>query len=394
MPSGGPVPDGGGRGGGGFDNDPTLVVSPLSPFNLGNIPQGIATAFNLSLHNGGSRGTQIEILGVNFSDPQWTSIDTFPFTMGGSGTLRLSVTPTALGPITVTITINNDASPSQVKYVINAVSLDPFAGGIVKVVPGDPNLPVGQMITTKVGTTSTTNVGVENVGSAPFDVTAAAITVGSPIFTLVPSVTLPVTINPGDPPTFFPIVFAPTDVGVVTGNLEFTTDLIAPQDTVEVPLSGLGVPFVPVSILDNGNRVILLGFDGGELKFPQINIFDYQELDSVIEFNGTLWNMPGMEKTIERMEVYYENLGVCTGLTLTLTVLRPSMGPDHYDVVSKTISIGTELADETDRSAYFDLTATGEIMFCTLSRTKATGPCSITAVIPHFADRGDKVENV
>lgn len=390
----GPVPDGGGRGGGGFDNDPTLVVSPPSPFNLGNIPQGVTTSFALTLRNGGSVGTTVTVTGVNFSDPQWTTTDVFPFTFSRTHVLHLTVTPTGLGPLTVTLMINNNADPSQVNYVVNATSLDPFAGGIVKVVPGDPNLPVGQMLTTKVGDTSTTNVGVENVGTAGFNLLTAAITAGGPIYTLLPTVTLPVLINPGDPPVFFPIVFAPDDVGVSLGTLEFTTDLIAPQDTVDVPLSGLGVPFIAVSILDNGNRVILLGFDGGELKFPQINTYDYQDLDSVLDFNGVLWQSPGMEKTIERIEILYENIGVCTGIVVALTVLRPSMGADHYDVVTKTISIGTALADGTDRSAYVDMTASGEIIFLSITRTKATGPCALTAVIPHFADRGEKVGNV
>src|SRR6267142_290289 len=370
MGNAGPVPDGGGRGGGGFDSDPTLTVSPPSPYNLGNVSSAVATSFALTLKNSG-RGS-IQVSGVNFSSGEWSSTDVFPFSYTTTHALNLKLTPAFPGAKTVVITINNDGTITQVKYTINANAVDPATSGIAHVVPLDPTLPVGQMPTTKVDTTGGTSVGVENKGAAPFNITAAAINVGGTWFVLTPAGALPVTKNFGDPPTFFPIAFTPDDLGVFLGNLRFTTNLLAPQNVIDVPLSGLSVPFFAVSILDNVNRVILLAFEGGEIKFIVTNVYDYQDVDSVLEFNGTLWNSPGSEKTIERLQVFYENIGVCEELKFDLTVLRPSMGDDHFDVVTKTIEIGTVLADSSDRSTYVDLTATGEIMFLTITRVKGT----------------------
>jgi len=390
----GPTPDGGGRGGGGFDNDPTLVVSPVSPYNLGNVSSTVPTDFVVTLKNqGGGTGTSITVSGINFSSGEWTCTEALPFTFARIHTLHLRITPVGLGAKTVTLTINNDGSSGAVTYVINAVSLDPFAGGIVHLVSSDPDLPVGQMPTAKTLSTSGTQVGVENVGSAAFDIVAAAITVGGTWFALTPPVVLPITINFGDPPTFFPIVFSPDDIGVFNGTLRFTTDLLAPQLHIDVPLSGLSVPFFAVSVLDNANRVILFAFDGGEIKFIETNNYDYGDRDSFLEFNGTLWSSPGQEKTLERLEIFYENIGV-SSVTAVVTVLRPSQGADHYDVVQGAVTIGTAAADGTDRSAYIDITASGEIMFLSITRLRGTGPCALTAIIPHFADRGEKVENV
>jgi hypothetical protein len=386
-----PVQDGGGRGGGGFGGvDPFLVIQPTSPLNLGNITIAAPTDFVVTLKNGGNGS--ITLFSINFSDPQFSVVSALPLTFATSHALTLRITPVGAGAKTCNLTFNNDGSFSQVHYVVNANAVDPAAQGIPKIVMLDPTLPIGQMPTAKVDNTSTTSIGVKNVGGVAFNVTGATITAGGTFFALTPPVALPVTLNPGDV-VYFPVVFSPNDIGVFTGNLRFTTDLLAPLNQLNVALSGLSVPFFSVSVLDNANRMILFGFDG-ELKFPETNIYNYANGDSVLEFNGALWQGHGQEKTIERLEVLYENIGVCTGLKCELIALRPSVDPDHYDAVSKTISIGTVLADSSDRSAYFDLTASGEILLLRLTRLSNTGPCSLTGVVPHFADRGEKVENV
>lgn len=402
--AGQPNRDGGGGGRGGGGGGPALTLSPRSPFALGNVSSTTPTDF-IVLASGGP----LNITGINFSDPvEWSCTDTFPIAVTTSTQIHLRVTPNGTGPRSVTLTFNNTGDQAQVSYVINATAIDPATQGIIQVTPEDPSLPLGQALTTKSGSTTLFGIGLQNVGAVAFHITNLQITSGAPQF-LFPSGSavgwgvlwglgwgagLPLTLNPGDPPIFIEIEFAPDDVGIFNGNLEITTDLVAPQNKVEVALSGLSIPFIPVSVLSNVNRTILFGFDSGSNKFLEINTFNYAEQDSVLECNGTLWNNPGMEKTIERMEVYYENVGVCTGLSLTLTVLRPSQGPDAFDVVSKTVTIGTAAADGTDRSQYFDLTASGEIIFLTVTRIKNTGPCILTAFIPHFADRGEKVENV
>lgn len=390
MPA--PNPDGGGSGGGSGTLYPTLVISPVSPYNLGAVSSTVPTDFVVTLSNGAGSGS-ITISAINFSDPQWTCTDALPITFSSPYTLHLRLTPTSTGAKTVTITLNNNTSKPQVQYVVNATAIDPATQGIPKIVSGSATLPVGQSPTTKENTTSSFSVGVKNVGSIAFNVTAAVITVGGTWFVLTPTVTLPVTINPGAT-VFFPINFTPNDVGVFNGTLQFTTNLVAPYNTVNVPLAGLSVPFIAVSILDNSSRAVMFSFQGGALKFIDTNVYDYQDDDSVLEFNGSLWNSLGQEKTIERIEVFYENIGVCQQLVCTLTILRPSVGADSFDVVTKTITIGTAAADNTDRSQFVDITGSGELIFLSITRPKAQGPCALTAIVPHFADRGEKVESV
>lgn len=388
----GPNPDGGGKGGGGGTLYPTLVITPASPYNLGGVSSAVPTDFTVTLTNGTGSGS-ITISAINFSDPEWTCTDALPITFSSPFTLHLRLTPTSVGAKTVTITFNNNTSHPQTQYVINATAIDPATQGIPKIVSGSATLPVGQAQITKENTTSAFSVGIKNVGGFAFNVTAAVISVGGTWFVLTPPVTLPVTINPGST-VFFPINFTPNDVGVFNGTLNFTTSLVAPYNSINVPLAGLSVPFIPVSILDNSNRAVMFAFQGGALKFVDTNIYDYQDDDSVLVFNGALWQSFGQEKTIERIEVFYENIGVCQQLVCTLTILRPSITSDSFDVVTKTVSIGTLAADNTDRSQFIDLTGSGELIFLSITRPKAQGPCALTAIVPHFADRGEKVENV
>lgn len=390
-----PVPDGGGRGGGGGGGiEPTLIVQPTTPLNLGNITSAAPTDFALTLKNPGSSAGDVELSSINFSNAEFTCTDTLPLFIGATPiTLHLRITPTSVGAKTCNLTLNNDGSNPQVHYTVNANAIDPTGQGIPTIIMQDPTLPIGQMPTAMANSTSTATLGVRNDGGAAFNITAAVITTGGTWFALSPAVALPVTLNPTDI-VYFPIVFSPDDIGVFAGNLRFTTDLLAPLNTVNVALSGLSVPFFAVSILNNANRVILFGFDGGELKFPETNIYNYANGDSVLEFNGSLWQEFGQEKTIERLEIFYENIGVCTGLKCELIALRPSISADHYDIVTKTITIGTSVADDSDRSAFVDLTASGEILLLRITRLSNTGPCSITGILPHFAARGEKVENV
>lgn len=388
------VPDGGGRGGGGGSLNPTLIISPTSPYGLGGVPSTLPTNFVVTLKNGGGASSgSITISAINFSDPQWTCTDALPITFSSTFTLHLRLTPTSVGAKTVTITFNNSTSKPQVQYVVTATAIDPATQGIPKVISGDPTLPVGQAQTTKANTTSAFSVGIKNVGAFAFNVTGATISVGGTWFVLTPAVGLPVTLNPNDT-VFFPINFTPNDIGVFNGTLHFTTNLVAPYNAFDVPLAGLSVPFIPVSILDNANRAVMFAFQGGALKFIDTNVYDYQDDDSVLVFNGSLWDSLGQEKTIERIEVFYENIGVCQQLVCTLTILRPSIGADSFDVVTKIITIGTVTADNTDRSQFIDLTGSGELIFLSITRPKAQGPCALTAIVPHFADRGEKVENV
>jgi hypothetical protein len=157
-----------------------------------------------------------------------------------------------------------------------------------------------------------------------------------------------------------------------------------------IPVSVMVVFLFSVNVLLNTSSAILLGFLNSTEQFDG-STFN-PAIDSVLIFNGSLWNSPGNEKTLARMEVYYENVGVCTGLKLDISVWRPS--DNAYDTQSKTITIGDVSADLSERSAYFDVNMSGELIVIQLTRLASSGPVSLLGFVPWFSDRGEKVGDV
>jgi hypothetical protein len=107
----------------------------------------------------------------------------------------------------------------------------------------------------------------------------------------------------------------------------------------------------------------------------------------VLIFNGTLWDEPGQEKKLRRIQVYYENYGIFT-LTATVSVWRPSISADFFDQKIVTVSAGSALADLSERTMFFDIQIAGEIILLQLSRAASSGPVSITGALPEFEEGG------
>lgn len=361
-----------------------IVITPPDPYNLGNVPNGATTNFDITLHNTGTQ--PVTVSGGVTTNTDYVNPGPFPQVIpaGGSFVMHSSITPTHLGADNTILAFSADSSNVPLIHVnANSVSV---AGGVITIAPAA--IVFG---TQKIGTHAPTfNLQILNTGTVNFHVTALTVT-GDPSFTITPP-GLPALIPFGGG-IILPVDWFPQLLGLLTGDLEIDTDLAAPQNVVHVSMSGVSVALFAVSILSGALYQFLFGIDDSSNHVLIDGDFNAQ-WDGILEFNGVLWGAVGQEKTMQRLYVLYENVGVCAGLKATVTVLRPTKGADFYDVVEKTVTIGTVLADGKVRSAFWDLQASGEIAFLKITRPGNSGPLSLVGFVPSFDVKGEKVENV
>jgi hypothetical protein len=378
---------------------PYLFVgpNPPQPYDVGNIFGGVAVPFTLQLTNAGNTGNLvITALTSNNADYTFPGL-VLPISIPPFSAVNLpcSVTATVVGADAATFTFTHNGTNSPTTYLVTATA---FAGPgpVVQIVPHINGDSLGVVPNpTKVNTHTNFGVNFQNPGNATYNVTAAVFTGDAAFSEDVPdNPGFPFAVNPGDSIPWF-IDFDPTEIGNLIGNVQFATDAAAPQDLVDVPLSGLSVLLVPVHVLVGDERKPWIGFGGGS-TVPRTVGSDYNNPDvtSLFIFNGTLWDKPGFEKTLRRLEVFYANLGVCE-LRLTVTSYRPTLsGPNKFDSQSVNITIGDATADETERSQFFDVTMAGEILTLRVTRFANSGPCALIGFTPYFEDKGEKVEDV
>lgn len=355
--------------------------------NLGTIPLGVATAFNMTAFNlGDVSGT---ITSITFDDADISYTGTLPKTIlpipPGTAVLACSITPSAVGAVSALMTyvVTHDGTR---KASITATVVDGSTTTGAQAIPHISTDQLGVFPLTEIFDTSLCVTDLKNVGNADFNLTAITLTNDAGGAITIDSMTaLPVTLHPGDIYQSVTLKFTPKVMGPVSGSMTFTTTIGA----VVVPLSAVAVPVLPVAILTGTIFSFLFAYqDGTNEQFVE-NVFD--GVSGFFIFNASVWGSVTQEKTLERLYVIYENVGVCT-LTLTAKILRPQQGPDFYDTVTDTITIGTALADGSLRSDFFDLQATGEIIELTVSRADNGGPCGICGFVPQFDVKGEKVE--
>lgn len=375
-----------------MSNTPYLrVVTPV--VDLGSALVGAPKSFSEILFN--YHGS-VTINSIAASNPDFAiTSPAFPYVIPYippgwvSVILQGTVTPTVVGLNTCTFTITHTGI-GDTTFVVKCTGYS--TGPIVQIDPQIFGQGLGEAQPTKVGTGSNFGMFLTNPGDLPYTVTGAVFT-GSGDFTLNPSSdAFPYTINPGDPHKSFFVDFNPTEVGIISGTVTFATDAPAPQDNVAVKLTGQGILLFPINVLTGIEQGLLFGANNAS-KIMNTD-FNNPDVDSVLEFNGSLWNNLGFEKTLRRVEIYYRNVGACTGLVLTVKAFRPTLTlPPKEQTQSVTINIGDSTADDSERSQFFDCVLAGEIIIAQLKRTKNTGPCAIIAIVPEFEDKGPKVEN-
>jgi hypothetical protein len=382
----GPVPDGGGGGGGGGQRGPFLVITP-DPITFGNVAAGVAAFAGVILRclgNNGPIGIQSILISGNAS---FTTVPPLPteIAQGASASFQIKCLDANVdGAITGSLNITADDgahSDSITATIVASVPLQPTPGKIVFPNPqkvGTPSAPQALVVKNTTG-------GVISI---------SAVTFSNPDFGYSGTPpTFPISINAGA--TFqFNLIMTPSALGNIIGNMTIVNN--AGAGDVVVSIQGFSVLLIPVGIVQNATRGILLGFTYPSInRLKQLDPLDFNsDQDVFFALNGPLWDKPGEEKTIERVEVLYENVGLCTGLKILLNQFRPSLVPPSFDSVTQIITIGDASASGSDMSAFFDITATGEILTFTVFKLAGTGPASIIGIIPHFVDRGEKVESV
>jgi hypothetical protein len=211
--------------------DPGTALIQLNPttVSFGNIGVGKLSSQTLTIANTGTASVNITQATVSNSQFKVSGL-TLPMAMnsGQSGTLTVSVTPTASGTVTGTLTVQGDAgsSPAVVNLTANAVTSNP------QISLSSSAVSFGNVAVSSAGSS---NVTVSNTGSA--DLTISAVTVAGTGFAFS-GITTPKTISAGQS-SAISLTFTPSAQGAATGTLSITSN--DPNNgKVSVALSGTG----------------------------------------------------------------------------------------------------------------------------------------------------------
>lgn len=435
-------PDPGGGDGGGPVLRPAFSISPAQPYAFGNTTTGTPVNLVITITNTGTANLIISAIVVTGTGYSFSGI-VIPKTIAPSAfaTFTLTFVPPAAGSFNGTCTITHNATGTPYVAALSGSASNPATGGgILSWAPSQLTFP-----DTTVNTSSLPQViTLSNIGTGPLSISSLLFASGvnfslslqpqgaalyimrktvrrrkeRPVQSVNVSMKVPrpqvfrastrkltrwmpqpyfraqfpIQLAPGDS-IQISVIFTPLSLGLLTDVLNVQTDLQAAA--YQIPVQGNGVLLIPVAIITDNTRALLFSYINDTLVVNHLTM-NPADLNSEVACafipNGNLWNMPGIEKQINQIEFFYENLGVAT-LTVSITSHRPSAGADNFQTVTSTMVIGTALADGTERSAMCDLIISGEILTMTVSRAALGGPVSLIGYIPHFEERGEKVEN-
>jgi hypothetical protein len=208
----------------------TLTVSPAS-LSFGSVPVNSSATQSVILTATGTAPVQVTaaaISGTGFT----VSGASFPVTLNPkqSVTLAVQFKPTTSGAATGRLTINSNSSTNPTTAVALAGTGTTATTPTLTVSPG--SLSFGNVT---VGSSATQSVILTSTGTAPVQVTAAAI--GGTGFT-VSGASFPVTLNPKQSVTLA-VQFKPTTSGAATGRLTINSNS-STNPTAAVALAGTG----------------------------------------------------------------------------------------------------------------------------------------------------------
>ncbi|MBA3397187.1 MAG: choice-of-anchor D domain-containing protein [Deltaproteobacteria bacterium] len=217
--------------------EPLLAVNPLS-LAFGNQRVGTTSATKAVVISNPGTDT-LAISSVTITAPFTRSQPPMLIPPGGSATIEVAFSPTALGMVSRDLTIVTNAGTRVVPCT--------GTGANPVVSASATSLAFGDV---RTGTTSAgQSVAISNIGSSPLTISGA--TVSGPFTITSPS--LPRSVLPGASVSFT-VKFAPTANGAATGTLVITSDAAA--SPTQVTLTGTGVaPQLAVSapMLDLGS---------------------------------------------------------------------------------------------------------------------------------------------
>jgi hypothetical protein len=203
-----------------------IQLNPTS-LNFGNIGVGKLSSQTITVANTGTASINVTQATVSNSQFKISGI-TLPMAMsaGQSGAFTVSVTPSASGSITGTLTVQGDAgSPAVVNLSADAVA---STGNLQA---NQTSLSFGSVTN---GSSVTKQVVLTNTGAAAVQI--SGLSVAGAGFSLS-GITTPNTLNPSATATLS-VKFAPNSTGAVTGSATVTSN--APGSPLVIALSGTG----------------------------------------------------------------------------------------------------------------------------------------------------------
>ena len=427
--------------------DSELFIGPSGPYDFGQVESGQTKDIILGLSNLGPNSLQIS--GVAFSNGNFSLITATPITVAGlsfeSMTIRFTA-PGGTGVQSGTMSTAHDADVPATPIVTNVTGQVILLGapGGTGIIDFDPALV--DFGTVKVNTDSDCEtVIISNTGVGEFTVTALLLQnptdfdvcvrpvpsirniiapagtrrrrletwnrIGTKVHSLMRIVNArfrsqwrQYSVVVGDFPLIVPagasfqvtVKASPETLGLRTGALQFLTTLGG--STFDVALSVNSVLLIPVGIVQNTDRGLILGYNTSA-EVASMERLDPTDFDSSragdFTLNGTAWGTE-IEKTLARVEFMHENLGLAT---ITATAVARKI--DHSTVPptrttqteTATAQLGNVDADGEIYSSFANLRVSGQFIELKISRASDGGPVSITQIIPHFEPRGEKVES-
>jgi hypothetical protein len=379
------IPPGGGGGGG--TTPPTLVVSPSGSLAFGSVAVGSTADISISISNGGDSPFTLNTVIVGGAPYSLIGLPVLPKTVKPLDviTFTLRFSPTIAGTFNDSLSVTTSSGTDNSPYSTAISGTAPGAGGALNVSPS----PIIFPNTILTHAAAPIVVTVKNVGSANVVINTIALLGGAP-FGLTGLPALPLTLVP-NATTTFNVTATPGTVGFFADTVRIGTAGIGNVDTgVQI----ISVALIPVGIITDNLRRLLFS------STTSVPVVTTQYLDpsnlngqqaSTLIFNGTIWDVPGFEKKLRRIRFWYENFGVAV-LTVTVSSWRPNVGSDSFDQKTANASFGTVLADQTERTGFFDVQISGEIIIMQISRAGGGGAVSLLGFLPEFEDGGEKVE--
>ena len=380
---------GDGNGGGNFFG-PTIIASPSS-LNFGNVSTSGSSSLVLKIICSGNSGGTATLNNITVTGAGYTlsGLPSFPHVMHEGDTVSINVilTPTSTTTFTGTVSVTSTKGTPSVPLTGVGVAVN------VSIVPAQ--LDFGQQVINFAASFLSVTI-TNNTGSSMQLLTGTFTNADYAFHSTSPA--FPITIANGGN-AVLKVIITPSVTGPDNGTLTITTTIGG--YTITIALSAVGILFVESIPLTNSLRNFVLGFGpitGGSpsnAQAYQVDPTDFNsELAQTLIFNNTIWDEPGQEKALRRVEVGYENVGVCT-LTLSVTSIRyDQVGNRVVDSQSSTITIGNSAADGQDYTQFADLQISGELLMLSVARAASAGNCSLTWFTPQFEGKGVKVGNV
>ena len=211
-----------------------LSASPTS-LSFGNMNVGGTSSQNINLTNTGTSNvalSQVGVSGAGFSIGPFTVPQTL--TPGQTTTVTVVFAPTSGGSVTGSVSVVSNATNSPATVTLSGT-------GVVVTLQLSANPTSLSFGTVNVGTSSSQNVILTNVGNS--SVTISQVSISGAGFS-ASGLTLPLTLAASQTATLS-VTFAPTAAGSVTGSVSVVSN--ATNSPLTLALSGTG--FVPTFLL-------------------------------------------------------------------------------------------------------------------------------------------------